>query len=95
MTSRVEGELVKITSERRVAEIMCASGVGYYDNFPPKSFNVSVESREATGTQGARKVLVVNKDFKAGDIIYKVRSQNCHGSAILILSPGTPNRHSA
>ncbi|KAF8204688.1 MAS20-domain-containing protein [Pholiota molesta] len=43
----------------------------YYDFFPPKRMNVSVEVRETTQGQGARQVLVVNKDFAAGEVIYK------------------------
>lgn len=34
--------------------------------------NVSVEVRETTQGQGARQVLVVNKDFATGEVIYKV-----------------------
>ncbi|KAF8897884.1 hypothetical protein BD779DRAFT_1782192 [Infundibulicybe gibba] len=39
---------------------------GYYNHFPPKSTNVSVETRE-----GGRKALIVQKDFAAGELIYK------------------------
>jgi len=46
--------------------------VGYYDTFPPKRMNVSIVDREPVSGQGARKVLTVNKDFSAGEIIYKV-----------------------
>ncbi|KAF8076722.1 MAS20-domain-containing protein [Lyophyllum atratum] len=38
---------------------------GYYDAFPPKSTNVAIETREG------RKVLVISKDIKAGEVIYK------------------------
>jgi len=34
--------------------------------------NVSIVDREPVSGQGARKVLTVNKDFSAGEIIYKV-----------------------
>ncbi|TFY82537.1 hypothetical protein EWM64_g1472 [Hericium alpestre] len=47
---------------------------GYYDYFPPKSMNVSVKSVDAPDGKGAivrKKALVVAKDFKAGDVIYK------------------------
>ncbi|PPQ68307.1 hypothetical protein CVT25_001395 [Psilocybe cyanescens] len=43
----------------------------YYDNFPPKRTNVSVVSREVTPGQGNRQILVVNKNFNAGEVIYK------------------------
>ncbi|KAJ3501131.1 hypothetical protein NLJ89_g9479 [Agrocybe chaxingu] len=43
----------------------------YYDFFPPKRTNVSIVMREATAGQAARHVLVVNKDFAAGEVIYK------------------------
>ncbi|KAF8914306.1 hypothetical protein CPB84DRAFT_79701 [Gymnopilus junonius] len=42
----------------------------YYDYFPPKKTNVSVDVREVTLGQ-KRQVLVVNKDFTAGEVIYK------------------------
>ncbi|PPR02662.1 hypothetical protein CVT24_002145 [Panaeolus cyanescens] len=42
----------------------------YYDHFPPASTNVSVVSREVSPGQ-TRHVLVVNKDFAVGDVIYK------------------------
>lgn len=50
--------------------------LGYYDWYPPKSMNVSVESRDVPdGTGGVirKNVLVVNKDFEVGDTIYKAR----------------------
>ncbi|KAI0089146.1 hypothetical protein BDY19DRAFT_944404 [Irpex rosettiformis] len=37
---------------------------GYYNFFPAKSFNVSVQD------QGNKKILVAEKDFDAGDVIY-------------------------
>ena len=45
--------------------------LGYYDAFPPKRMNVSIVDRETSSGQGARKVLTVNKDFAAGELIYK------------------------
>jgi hypothetical protein len=50
----------------------CVYSAAYYDFFPPKRMNVSVEVRETTQGQGARQVLVANKDFAAGEVIYKV-----------------------
>lgn len=49
--------------------------LGYYDQFPPKSMNVSVKqfgSKEERNGQTLTHVLVANKSFKAGEIIYKV-----------------------
>lgn len=50
----------------------CVYSVAYYDYFPPKRMNVSVDVRETTQGQGSRQVLVVDKDSAAGDVIYKV-----------------------
>ncbi|KAI0796857.1 hypothetical protein C8Q75DRAFT_214382 [Abortiporus biennis] len=47
-----------------------ARASGYYDTFPPKDMNVSVKEIEVPG-QPKKKVLVVEKDFEAGDVIYK------------------------
>ncbi|KAI0314802.1 hypothetical protein OF83DRAFT_1135181 [Amylostereum chailletii] len=47
---------------------------GYFDHFPSKHFNVSVKAVDAPDANGAvvrKRVLVVNKDFAAGEIIYK------------------------
>ncbi|GJE84992.1 MAS20-domain-containing protein [Phanerochaete sordida] len=38
---------------------------GYYDHFPPKSWNVRVQDKDG------KKVLVADKDFEKGDVIYK------------------------
>lgn len=43
--------------------------------FPPKSMNVKVETvdvPDGTGKTMRKKILTVLKDFKAGDVIYKV-----------------------
>jgi hypothetical protein len=47
-------------------------GSGYYEFFPPKSMNVSVKASEDNDSQIRKKVLVVDKDFNPGDVIYKV-----------------------
>ena len=52
---------------------MRASFSGYYDHFPPKSWNVRVQDKDG------KKVLVADKDFEKGDVIYKV-------SAVMALS---------
>ncbi|KAI0921650.1 hypothetical protein AcW1_004438 [Taiwanofungus camphoratus] len=45
---------------------------GYYDVFPPKSMNVSVKpANAANAASHLRKVLVVERDFDAGEVIYK------------------------
>ncbi|KAI0353457.1 MAS20-domain-containing protein [Trametes cingulata] len=46
---------------------------GYYDHFPPKRMNVSVKAGPAQGNQAAKKILVAEKDFDAGEVIYKER----------------------
>ncbi|KAF8638601.1 hypothetical protein AX17_002142 [Amanita inopinata Kibby_2008] len=44
---------------------------GYYNHFPPKSTNVSVEPRPVPDSKTTRNVLVLNQDIKAGEVIYK------------------------
>ncbi|TRM67859.1 hypothetical protein BD626DRAFT_107195 [Schizophyllum amplum] len=44
---------------------------GYFHHFPPKSFNVAIETKASTTMPGSRSVLVAKQDFKAGDLIYK------------------------
>ncbi|KAI0824727.1 MAS20-domain-containing protein [Trametes gibbosa] len=43
---------------------------GYYDHFPPKRMNVSVQAGPTQGNQAAKKILVAEKDFAEGEIIY-------------------------
>ncbi|TFY54957.1 hypothetical protein EVJ58_g8550 [Rhodofomes roseus] len=45
---------------------------GYYDVFPPKSMNVSVQPAPGDASK-VRKILVAEKDFEPGDVIYKER----------------------
>ncbi|KZT72532.1 MAS20-domain-containing protein [Daedalea quercina L-15889] len=45
---------------------------GYFEAFPPKSMNVSVQSAPGDASK-VRKILVAEKDFEAGDVIYKER----------------------
>lgn len=50
-------------------------GIGYYTFFPPKAMNVAVETIDVPDGKGAtmsKKVLVVTKDFEAGEVIYQV-----------------------
>ncbi|KAI0254720.1 hypothetical protein BJV78DRAFT_1120730 [Lactifluus subvellereus] len=47
---------------------------GYYEVFPPKRMNVSTKTVEVTDSSGAKilkRILVADKDFTAGDVIYK------------------------
>ncbi|KAG1806501.1 uncharacterized protein HD556DRAFT_1322289 [Suillus plorans] len=47
---------------------------GYYTFFPPKAMNVAVETINVPDGKGAtmsKKVLVVTKDFEAGEVIYQ------------------------
>ncbi|KAK7049748.1 mitochondrial import receptor subunit tom20 [Paramarasmius palmivorus] len=45
--------------------------VGYYDHFPPKGLGVEIATRPNPSNGQLRKVLVVSKDVKAGDVVYK------------------------
>ncbi|KAH9938334.1 MAS20-domain-containing protein [Fomitopsis serialis] len=45
---------------------------GYYDVFPPKNMNVSVQPAPGDASK-VRKILVAEKDFEPGDVIYKER----------------------
>ncbi|KAJ6616206.1 hypothetical protein B0H10DRAFT_2037831 [Mycena sp. CBHHK59/15] len=53
--------------------VKLASKIGaYFEVFPPKWTNVSIETRpETSAISGAQKVLVLNKDIAAGEVIYK------------------------
>ncbi|KAF5332028.1 hypothetical protein D9758_014584 [Tetrapyrgos nigripes] len=44
---------------------------GYYQKFPPKSLGVAVETRKLPSSETSKKVLVVKKDVKAGEVIYE------------------------
>ncbi|KAJ7462173.1 hypothetical protein FB451DRAFT_1341170 [Mycena latifolia] len=58
-----------INSSRQRSEMTV---LAYYDVFPPKSTNVSVQSRPLdSDTSGPQKVLILNKDVAAGEVIYK------------------------
>lgn len=74
---------------------------GYYDAFPPKAMNVAVNTvdvPDGSGNLMRKKVLVVTKDFDAGELIYKVRHLTympCRLSDIILmmLSSGACRRH--
>ena len=57
---------------------------GYYNVFPLKSMNVIVQP--VAGDKQGKKRLVVTKDIKEGDTIYKV-------STFLCTSPGSSCEH--
>jgi import receptor subunit TOM20 len=47
---------------------------GYYDVFPPKEMSVSTKTIDISDSSGAKvlkRILVAEKDFVAGEIIYK------------------------
>ncbi|KAL1721677.1 hypothetical protein EV715DRAFT_248563 [Schizophyllum commune] len=44
---------------------------GYFHHFPPKSFNVAIETKASATMPGTRSMLVARKDIKAGEAIYK------------------------
>ncbi len=46
--------------------------IGYYDYFPPKRMNVSVQSGAGEGSQTMKKILVAERDFAEGEVIYTV-----------------------
>jgi hypothetical protein len=49
--------------------------VGYYEIFPPKRMNVStkmIEVADPSGNKVLKRILVVDKDFTAGEVIYTV-----------------------
>ncbi|KAI9069255.1 MAS20-domain-containing protein [Trametes sanguinea] len=43
---------------------------GYYDHFPPRRMNVTVQTGPPQANQAAKKILVAEKDFEPGDVIY-------------------------
>ncbi|KAL1937720.1 hypothetical protein VTO73DRAFT_12873 [Trametes versicolor] len=43
---------------------------GYYDYFPPKRMNVSVKAGAGEGSQTMKKILVAERDFAEGEVIY-------------------------
>jgi hypothetical protein len=54
---------------------MDLDSVGYFETFPPKRMNVSTKAVEVTDSSGGKalkRVLVADKDFTAGDVIYDV-----------------------
>ncbi|KAJ6458645.1 hypothetical protein C8R47DRAFT_1162934 [Mycena vitilis] len=67
----VSEDIVKMVM--RLLELDLAAKIGaYYEVFPPKSTNVSLQPRpENSDTSGPEKVLVLTKDVAAGEVIYK------------------------
>ena len=45
--------------------------IGYYDHFLAMSMNVLVQSGPEQSNQPPKKILVTEKDFAEGDVIYK------------------------
>jgi len=59
--------------------------VGYYDVFPPKKMCVSTKTVEISDPSGAKvlkRILVADKDFTAGEIIYTVCQPAILGKSI-------------
>jgi hypothetical protein len=76
MQARIEGEHLE---RPRVwtARGLIPAPKGYYDQFPPTEMNVSVTTAtiDIGDNQAMKKnILMVTKDIKAGDVIYKVES---------------------
>jgi import receptor subunit TOM20 len=54
---------------------MNSDSVGYYEIFPPKRMNVStkmIEVADPSGNKVLKRILVADKDFTAGEVIYIV-----------------------
>jgi hypothetical protein len=54
---------------------MNSDSVGYYEIFPPKRMSVSTKMIEVTDPSGnkvLKRILVADKDFTAGEVIYIV-----------------------
>ena len=54
---------------------MNLDSVGYFESFPPKRMNVSTKAVEVTDSSGdkvLKRILVADKDFTAGEVIYNV-----------------------
>jgi hypothetical protein len=54
---------------------MNLDSVGYFESFPPKRMNVStktVEVTDSSDTKVLKRILVADKDFTAGEVIYDV-----------------------
>ena len=66
----------KVSTRRRAMVIPTQLLPGYYNVFPPKKANVSIASREPVPGQGARNVVILNKDVAAGEVIYTVSQSN-------------------
>jgi hypothetical protein len=71
------------------AEIRNFDLVGYYEVFPPKRMNVStktVDVADSTGGKVLKRILVADKDFTTGEVIYIVMwpSVLSHGLGWLI-----------
>jgi hypothetical protein len=49
--------------------------VGYWDTFPPRRMNVStkmIEGADSSGAKILKRILVADKDFSTGEVIYHV-----------------------
>ncbi|KAI9001373.1 MAS20-domain-containing protein [Trametes punicea] len=43
----------------------------YYEHFPPRRMNVTIHAGPPQGNQAAKKILVAERDFEPGEVIYK------------------------
>lgn len=81
-SSRRKSEVRLVQNSKRPTGTETAVSA-YYDVFPPTSTNVSIQPRPPkSNTSGPQKVLVLNKDVSAGEIIYKARQFSKAGVAI-------------
>ncbi|KAJ3775697.1 hypothetical protein FB446DRAFT_637401 [Lentinula raphanica] len=67
--SNILSLLLSVISGKRSSRSLCTRFVGYYVKFPPKAFGVKVETRK-TG-EISKKALVLTKDVKTSEVIYK------------------------
>jgi hypothetical protein len=73
-TVRSKTEL-KVRCQGACSQYRTKDEIGYYTFFPPKAMNVAVETVNVPDGKGgtmSKKVLVVTKDFNAGEVIYRV-----------------------
>jgi hypothetical protein len=61
---------------------MNSDSVGYFDVFPPKRMNVSTKTIDVTDSSGGKvlkRILVADKDFTTGEVIYIVTCPSFYG----------------
>lgn len=77
---------------------MNPDSVGYYEIFPPKRMNAStkmIEVADPSGNKVLKRILVADKDFAAGEVIYIVTCYQFRLSAWIgsLIKTGATNRY--